>query len=264
MNKKRGDLFILVINVIGVLYLIACAIPYLTHDTRVLYPNSMLPAERWDDAGVGMAVGLIPLIIVNLLAFRRVGKEKIKKPARLLFLLPSVLCLVLVAHYFTTGALSRAESTRKPMINVAIKYKDDAEVQYRQIYNNGSMKVLEEPVKTGEIYYIADYHNFASEIKNNRVVNTVIGTVLAVNNGTNVKAEEYLTNLLNAIAETVSHNILEARLFEAKSGYYVAVQTNVNWQSPCDFYRYNEKEGTLTHICTWQNADVLGVAEPAK
>lgn len=264
MNKKRGDLFILVINVIGVLYLIACAIPYLTHDTRVLHPNSMLPAERWDDAGFGLTVGLIPLIIVNLLAFRRVRKEKIKKPARLLFLLPSVLCMVLVAHYFSTGALSRAESTRKPLVNVAIKYKDDAEVQYRQIYNNGSMKVLEEPVKTGELYYIADYHNFSSEIKKNKVVNTVIGTVLTTNAGINVKAEEYLTDLLEAIAETVNHNIIEARLFEAKSSYYVAVKTNVNWQSPCDFYRYNEKEGTLTHICTWQNAEVLGVAEPGK
>lgn len=264
MNKKRWDLFILAINVIGFLYLIACAIPYLTHDTRVLYPNSMLPAERWDNAGVGMTVGLIPLIIVNLLAFRRVGKEKIKKPARLLFLLPSVLCLVLVAHYFTTGALSRAESTRKPLINVAIKYKDDAEVQYRQIYNNGSMRVLEEPIKTGDTYYIADYHNFSSAIQKNKVVNTVISTVLTTNAGTNVKSEEYLTNLLQVIADTVNHNIIEARLFKEKSGCYVAVQTNVNWQSPCDFYRYNEKEGTLTHICTWQNVDVLGVAEPVK
>ena len=211
-----------------------------------------------------MTCGLIPLIIVNILAFLRVGKEKIKKPVRLLFLLPSVICLILVAHYFTNGALSRKESTRKPLVNVAIKYTGDSEVQYRQIYNNGSMKVLEEPVKTGDLYYIADYHNFSSETKKNKVVNTVIGTVLAVSNGTKVKAEEYLTNLLEAIADTVSHNIIEARLFEAKSGYYVAVKTNVNWQSPCDFYRYNEKQGSLTHICTWQNADVLGVAEPGK
>lgn len=264
MNKKRGNLFILTVNIIGLLFLISCAIPYLTHDTRVLHPNSMLPVERWDDAGVGMAVGLIPLIIVNLLAFRRVGKEKIKKPARLLFLLPSVLCLVLVAHYFTTGALSRAESTRKPLINVAIKYKDDSEVQYRQIYSNGSMRVLEEPIKTGDTYYIADYHNFSSAIQKNKVVNTVISTVLTTNAGTNVKSEEYLTNLLQVIADTVNHNIIEARLFKEKSGCYVAVQTNVNWQSPCDFYRYNEKEGSLTHICTWQNVDVLGVAEPGK
>ena len=264
MNKKRGELFILIINIIGLLFLIACAIPYLTHDTRIPHPDSMLPAERWDDGGIGLTVGLIPLIIVNVLAFMRVEKEKIKKPVRLLFLLPSLICLILVLHYFSDGALSRAESTRKPLISVAIKYKDDAEVQYRQIYNNGSMKVLEEPFKTGELYYIADYHNFSSETRKNKVVNTVIGTVLTTNAGAKVKAEEYLTNLLEAIAETVNHNIIEARLFEAKSGYYVAVQTNVNWQSPCDFYRYNEKEGSLTHICTWQNAEVLGVAEPAK
>ena len=211
-----------------------------------------------------MTVGLVPLITVNVLAFLRVGKEKIKKPARFLFLLPSVICLVLVVHYFTNGALSREEGTRKPLVNVAIKYTDDSEEQYRQIYDNGSMKVLEEPVKTGDLYYIADYHNFSSEIQKNKVVNTVIGTVLTVSNGTKVKAEEYLTSLLEAIADTVSHNIIEARLFEAKSGYYVAVKTNVNWQSPCDFYRYNEKQGSLTHICTWQNADVLGVAEPGK
>ncbi|MBP5660840.1 MAG: hypothetical protein J6X08_05860, partial [Lachnospiraceae bacterium] len=127
MKKKRGNLFTLTVNIIGLLFLISCAIPYLAHDTRVLHPDSMLPAERWDEAGLWMTCGLIPLIIVNLLAFRRVGKEKIKKPARLLFLLPSVLCLVLVAHYFTTGALSRAESTRNPLVSVAIKYKDDSE-----------------------------------------------------------------------------------------------------------------------------------------
>ena len=156
MKKKRGELLILSINIIGFLCLIVCAIPYLTHDTRVPNPDAMLPAENWDNAGVCMTLGLIPLIFLNVLAFLRVGKEKIKKPLRLLFLLPSVICLVLVVHYFTNGALSREEGTRKPLVNVAIKYKDDTEVQYRQIYNNGSMKVLEEPVKTGDLYYIAD------------------------------------------------------------------------------------------------------------
>jgi len=49
-ERKTLSLLIIVMNVSGVICLIYFAIPYLTHDTTIINPNAMLPAEAWDKA----------------------------------------------------------------------------------------------------------------------------------------------------------------------------------------------------------------------
>ena len=102
-SNKTLSIIILIINMIGVVYLIYFAIPYLTHNTTVYHPDAMLPAEAWDSAGMSLTIGFIPLLIANILAFIFIAKERIKLPLRLLYFLPSLICICLVLSYWITA-----------------------------------------------------------------------------------------------------------------------------------------------------------------
>ena len=104
MRSNKPLLIIsLIINIIGILSLIYFAIPYLTHNTAVYHPNAMLPAEAWDSADMTLTVGFIPLLVANILAFLYIAKERIKLPLRLLYFIPSLICISLVISYWITA-----------------------------------------------------------------------------------------------------------------------------------------------------------------
>ena len=110
--KNVGTKIIIALNIIGIICLIYYAVPYILHDTSIPNPDAMLPMYRWEGAGITLLVGTIPLIVANLLAFIFVWKEKIKLPARLLFFLPGIICISLVASYlFYDGSASASDPT---------------------------------------------------------------------------------------------------------------------------------------------------------
>ena len=95
------SLLIIIINVIGVVCLIYYAIPFLIHDTTVVNPNAMLPAESWDRAGMILTFGFIPLLVANVLNFLFVRIKQ--KLIRFLLFIPSAVCFVIVVSYWTTA-----------------------------------------------------------------------------------------------------------------------------------------------------------------
>ena len=102
-SNKWLSIIILIINMIGFVCLIYYAIPYLTHNTTVYHPDAMLPMQAWDSAGMTLTFGFIPLLIANIFAFMYVAKERIKLPWRLLYFIPSLICICLVISYFITS-----------------------------------------------------------------------------------------------------------------------------------------------------------------
>ena len=98
--KKMGTGIIVFLNIVGILCLIYYAVQYILHDTSIPNPDAMLPMQRWEGAGITLTVGTIPLFVANLLAFLTIWKEKIKKPGRVLFFLPGLLCLILTVSYW--------------------------------------------------------------------------------------------------------------------------------------------------------------------
>ena len=98
-DEKALKLIVGAVNVLGIECLCRFGYSLIIHDTRVPNPDAMLPAENWDGGGFALLIGLIPLWIVNILAFKFIGKDRVKMPARLLFLLPGAICSVLVAYY---------------------------------------------------------------------------------------------------------------------------------------------------------------------
>lgn len=102
MREKRAlSLLIIIINIIGVICLIYFAIPYLTHDNTIPYPNAMLPAEAWDRAGMILSFGLIPLLAGNVLSFLTVRTKQ--RLVRFLFFIPSAVCFIIVISYWITA-----------------------------------------------------------------------------------------------------------------------------------------------------------------
>ena len=100
---KAKSILLLCLNFVGLVCLVYFAIPYITHNTQIPHLDAMLPAERWDSAGMTLTVGFIPLFIANLLGFLFV---KVKKNwIRFLFFLPSAICIVIAAHYWITSAM---------------------------------------------------------------------------------------------------------------------------------------------------------------
>ena len=96
---KPFALFLILLNLCGIFFLVWFAIPYLTHDTFVPNPDSMLPMTRWDGAGMELTLGLFPMGLANTLAYLFLAPEKPRR-LRLLFFLPVLTELALVCSYW--------------------------------------------------------------------------------------------------------------------------------------------------------------------
>ena len=93
---KTSSLLIIILNIFALICLVYFAVPFLLHNTSVNNPDAMLPVEAWDGAGFCLTIGFLPLLIANALAYKFLG---VKKPHRLLFFLPCLVCAVLVIIY---------------------------------------------------------------------------------------------------------------------------------------------------------------------
>ena len=165
----------------------------------------------------------------------------------------------LLGRVFRQGGQETASST--PIVNVELELKNSSEIQYGTIYEDGSIEILDKAVAVDDAeVYIADVDNFSSKIENGKVVNTLVSNTVTDSEGNEMKADGALSNLLQVIADTVEHDILEAKIFEGEQTYYIAIQTNVNLQSPCDFYQYEPSDGKISYLNSWDNVNVLGVS----
>ena len=96
--KKK---IIIGINIIGVICLGYYALPYLMHDTTIGNSEAMLPMREYEASGFVLTLGLLPLVIANLLAFSLIICQN--KWVRFLWLLPSLVCFLIVAHFWITA-----------------------------------------------------------------------------------------------------------------------------------------------------------------
>ena len=118
ISKKQKDykwfkIFIIVLNIIGILCLIYFAIPYLRHDMSIPNPNAMLASYSWDTCGFILTLGFIPLLFANIMAFIFVDlKHKLLK---LLYFIPSIICLIIVAHYLLIATEWKDAEVKEPI-----------------------------------------------------------------------------------------------------------------------------------------------------
>lgn len=109
-DKKLIKILIIALNIIGIICLIYFMIPYISHDMTIKNPDAMLATYSWDTSGFVLTLGVIPLIIANTLAF-----IFIKTKHRVLYFIPSIICIVLAGHYLIFATDWREEDQNKPM-----------------------------------------------------------------------------------------------------------------------------------------------------
>ncbi len=170
-KNKLIPIIIIIINIIAIICLIYLAIPYLKHDTTVANPNAMIAAESWDMSGLLLTIGLIPLIIANVFAFKLIKLNS--KVLRLLFFIPSIICLLIVCHYlfisFTGEEEGGDNSKLVGTITCHLNNKDRIYDIYLERNNEYSIALEEKDnIPLGEIDYtsyetikesISDYYH---------------------------------------------------------------------------------------------------------
>lgn len=105
---------IIALNVIGLICLVYLGIPYLLHDMSI-NPDAMLSGPRWDVCGFGLTIGLIPLIILNVLEYKFIDIKKYK----VLFFIPSIICLIIVFHYLVFATDWSNEKTKDVEVTIS-------------------------------------------------------------------------------------------------------------------------------------------------
>lgn len=117
-NEKRKILkkIIILLNIIGIICLVYFLIPYMKHDISIKNPNAMLASYTWDSCGFILTIGFIPLLISNILAYKFFN-IKIKQ-LKLLYFIPSLICLLAVGHYLFFETSWKNEETKSPITTI--------------------------------------------------------------------------------------------------------------------------------------------------
>lgn len=96
-DNKKIKIFVIILNVIGIICLVYFMIPFIKHDMTISNPNAMLAGYSWDACGFVLTLGLLPLVIANTMAY--IFLKLKNKIFRILFYIPSLICLILVSIY---------------------------------------------------------------------------------------------------------------------------------------------------------------------
>ena len=127
-KNKLIPIIVSIINIIAILCLIYLAIPYLKHDTTINNPNAMIAAESWDISGLLLTIGLIPLIIANVFAYKYI--ELKRKVMRLLLFIPSVICLIIVGHYLFVSFINNDGEKSGEVVSTFTCHLDNNDYTY--------------------------------------------------------------------------------------------------------------------------------------
>ena len=260
MNKKGLSIFLIILNAVGILCLVYCAVPLLTSDRTVPNPDAMLPLERWDGGGALLCVGLLPLLDANILGMIFIAKGQIKKPVRALFLLPGVLCAILVIYYLLVSFnVIPMLFSKSPIAQVFLQKHESSSVQNFQVYEGGHYSVSPAFEPDPAEIYTADYGCIESYIDDDTVRNRFVRCSLSDENGNPVEADETMEKLMRCAARELLHDLWKFQIIRDGEDLFAFVELNVNFSDPCDLYRYDAKNDTLMHLCRWQNMDFKGI-----
>ncbi len=136
MIKKKNDnkiekILVIILNIVGIICLIYFSIPFLKHDMTIRNPNAMLASLAWDECGFVLTIGLIPLVIANAMAF--IFSNMKKKILKILFFIPSLICLILVSSYLFMS-FNTEEGSYTPELVDSAKYELNGKIYNYSIY----------------------------------------------------------------------------------------------------------------------------------
>ena len=260
MKNKTLSIFLIILNTLGIFCLIWFAVPLLSGDRTVPNPDAMLPMERWDGAGAALCLGLLPLLAANILGMIFIARGQIKKPLRALFLLPGLICTILVVYYLRVSFnVLPGVFDQSAVAMVSLSDHDSGRKENVTVYSGGHYSNCPDFESDPVEVYTADYDCFEAYIDDDTVRNRFVCCELTDDQNTPVEADEMVEKLMHCAARELEHDFWEFKIIRDGKDLFVFVKLNVNWSDPCDLYRYDAKNDTLVHLCRWQDVDFQGI-----
>lgn len=112
----------------------------------------------------------------------------------------------------------------------------------------------------GAQIYVALTDSFDYDLINGKLVNYVVHRKLRNLQGEfveDIENREVIDRIFDRVAE-IEHDILRMTIIAVDELYFVQVDLNVNWQSPCEVYYYNQSKDALEYLYQFQHKDVIG------
>lgn len=154
-----------------------------------------------------------------------------------------------------------------PVLNVALleKHEDTAAYAYYTVYDNGKAeKTAPFALDDTAEFYTTAYKTSNPEIIYIQPRFSLQNTHLLNSGGEIIEADESTVELMQAVADTMKHDIAQLTIVKVEDQIFAFVWLNVNWFSPCELYRYDTETKTLGLLCKWDNVDITDVAIPQK
>lgn len=108
--------------------------------------------------------------------------------------------------------------------------------------------------------YVAYTDNFDCEIIDGKLTNTVVHRDLKYLDGEaveNIENREIIDHIFDLVAQ-IDHDIFRMTIIVLGDHYFVQVDLNVNWQSLCEAYYFNQEKDKLEYLYQFQHKDIIG------
>lgn len=163
-------------------------------------------------------------------------------------------------------AFSGCGSSPTPVVSVVTAESNSengaSAYSYYQVFDNGKAEKTEAFTPDNIERLDALHDNFSSSIAGNSVVNTLQGALITDQDGNEVPVDSTLTDILTVAADEIKHDIIQFDILKDGESYFTVVKLNVNLQSPCELYQYDQNTRHLNRLYRWDSVDIVGIALP--
>ena len=167
-----------------------------------------------------------------------------------------MLVIMLIIIFISTSY----KTSKYLLVNLITKSETSDEIEYVSLYPNNDSKKIDKFISDDFQTYNAEHGCFKSYITNNKVLNKLNKIALKESLGND--ADEEIIKRIFQEASKLEHDIWQFQIFRVDDKYFALVKLNVNWQSPCDFYEFDEIDGNLKLLKRFEGVDIIGISLP--
>lgn len=180
--------------------------------------------------------------------------------------LAALLLLCAIAVFFISHSKERAFWSANLSINgreidVAVQetktpFNDQPKMRYYTLCEDGKRFEIDPFESDPVIFFQMPYGCFESEIVEVNGRRKIVNRLVPMRE---LENSPKLKRILEAVASTQDHDIFQVYIIQDADEYFVAVELNVNWWTPCTLYYYDQNEDQLIELCEFDSVEYRGI-----
>jgi len=108
------------------------------------------------------------------------------------------------------------------------------------------------------IVYSVPNECFECYLDGNEFVNRLVYVSVLDEDSNPCNTSDVMNDIFEQIAR-LKHNFLKVRIYNLNDEYFVYIELNANWMTPCTLYYYNQSNRSLVKLCGFENRQILGI-----